>query len=138
MLAMSTYPQAYIDGCRAQMQAQLAAYRALAAAAPGPALADFEPLFFNNLVLVLETCFMHRTRAVEKKDGNPLNEVRMLAASLLEHDGVLTADNTIKYNPAKAVLKLAIGDPIRLNEAGFTALADAYFADLSAKFGQAG
>ena len=138
MLAMSSYPTPYIEGCRAQMQAQLAAYRALVAAAPGPALAEFEPLFFNNLVLVLETCFMHRTRAVEKKDGNPLNEVRMLAASLLEHGGVLTADSTIKYNPDKAVLKLPIGAPIRLTAAGFTALAEAYFAALTAKFGQAG
>ena len=65
-------------------------------------------------------------------------EVRMLAASLLEHGGVLTADSTIKYNPDKAVLKLPIGAPIRLTEAGFTALAEAYFADLTAKFGQAG
>ena len=62
----------------------------------------------------------------------------MLAASLLEHGGVLTADSTIKYNPDKAVLKLPIGAPIRLTAAGFTALAEAYFADLTAKFGQAG
>ena len=55
MLAEKTYPQDYIDGCRARMDAQLAAYRELVsstanAKAVRAALDSFEPLFFNHLV----------------------------------------------------------------------------------------
>ena len=135
MLAVKTYPQDYIDACRAAMAAQLAAYRKLAAAAKTKAAVDaFEPLFFANLTLVLDQYFMHRTRAIEGKDGNPLNEVRMLCTSILTNNGVLAADKTIKYQPEKSVLKLAIGDEIQLDEAQFRALFEAYFAELEAKF----
>ena len=141
MLAVKTYPQDYIDECRAQMQAQLAAYKALVSAArkdkasaTRSAIESFEPLFFNNLTLALDTSFMHRTRAIEGKDGNPLNEVRMLCASILEHRGVLTADKTIKYKPEDSVLKLGIGDEIRLDEAQFVALFNAFFSELEARF----
>ena len=70
MLAEKTYPQDYIDGCRARMDAQLAAYRNLAAAtadtkAVRAALESFEPLFFNHLVVSLDAYFMHRTRDIE-------------------------------------------------------------------------
>lgn len=37
MLCVNTYKNAYIDECRASMEAQLAAYRALLAAAKGNA-----------------------------------------------------------------------------------------------------
>jgi hypothetical protein len=36
------------------------------------------------MVLVLEAPIVNRLRGNERKDGNPLNEVRMLAASILE------------------------------------------------------
>ncbi len=63
-----------------------------------------------------------------------MNEVRMLAASLIEPGRVLGADKTIKYDPAKSVLKLKIGEPIRLAEADFARLARAYFAAIAATF----
>jgi hypothetical protein len=78
------------------------------------AVGSFEPLFFGNLVLRLECCcFVHRAGGSEGKDGNPLNEVRMLSNSILQNGGVLTADKTIKYKPETSVLKLKIGE--RLN-----------------------
>jgi hypothetical protein len=64
----------------------------------------------NNLTLVLDSYFVHRTRAIEGKDGNPLNEVRMLCNSILRSKGVLSADKTIKYEADTAVLKLRVGD----------------------------
>jgi hypothetical protein len=91
MLAKNSYPQAYVDDCRSRMEALLTAYKALKLTS---AASSFEPLFFNNLVVVLDRLFVHRTRAREGKDGNPLNEVRMLCDSVLEHKGVLTANNT--------------------------------------------
>ena len=135
MLCVNKYPQAYIDECRSGMEAQLAAYCALAAAAKGKAAVEtFAPLFFNSLVVVLEGCFVHRTRGIEGKDGNPLNEVRMLCNSILQHRGVLTADKSIKYSSAKSVTKLEIGAEIKLTEAEFIALLHAFFAEIGSKF----
>ncbi len=141
MLAVTTYPQDYIDECRAQMEAQLAAYKTLGlrrsqdkASAIRSAVELFEPLFFNNLTLVLDSYFVHRTRAIEGKDGNPLNEVRMLCTSILRNHGVLGADKTIKYKPETSVLKLQIGDEIRLDEAQFRALFEAFFSEIEARF----
>jgi hypothetical protein len=144
MLAVKTYTHDYIDTCRARIDAQLDAYDTLAAAvaksqspearAALAALAAFEPLLFNSLALVLDASFVHRTRAVEGKDGNPLNEVRMISDSLLANDGALAANNTIKYRPEAAVLHLDIGDDISLDAAAFRALASAYFDELQRRF----
>jgi hypothetical protein len=140
MLGVSSYPQAFVDGCRRRLEAQLRAYDELLAAvdggaAPGDGLvAAFEAQFFANLVLVLDHSFMHRLRGVEGKDGNPLNEVRMLSNSLLEHDGALTAEKAIRYDAGRAVVGIAIGDRIRIDEKSFRLLADAYFAEIEKRF----
>lgn len=133
MLAANTYPPEYIDGCRARIDAELDAWRALAGAG-GAAAAEFEPRFFSTIVLDLDRCFVHRTRGIEGKDGNALNEVRMLCESILQHDGVMTADRTIRYKPESSVLGTGIGERIRIDAAGFTALADAFFAELRKRF----
>jgi hypothetical protein len=52
------------------------------------------------MVLVLENYFEHRTRAKEKKDGNPLNEVRLLSTSMMTNNGRMAADKSIKLDPA--------------------------------------
>jgi hypothetical protein len=141
LLGVTTYPRDYVDHCRARIEAQLAAYDALVAAAGADgaanvqaAVASFDPHFFNNLTLVLDQSFVHRLRGVEGKDGNPLNEVRMLCTSILTNQGVLCADKTIKYKPEASVLKLRIGDEVRLSAAQFRELASAYFAEIQRKF----
>jgi hypothetical protein len=58
----------------------------------------------------------------------------MLCTSILSNDGVLAPDKIIKYKPETSVLKLEIGDEIRLDEAQFRALFEAYFSELEAKF----
>lgn len=63
MLAVTSYPKRYIDDCRAQMEAQLKAYKAVTSSASKAAVTKFAPLFFNNLTLVLDGYFMHRTVA---------------------------------------------------------------------------
>ena len=94
----------------------------------------FEPLFLGNLVVVMDGFFVHRARALEKKDGNPLNEVRMICNSLLQTRGVLKEDKTIKYSAEKSVVKLKLGDEIKLTESAFVALFKAFFAEMEAKF----
>ena len=77
---------------------------------------------------------MHRTRAIEGKDGNPLNEVRMLSQSILYEGAVLSLDKTIKYNAETAVSGLAIGDEIGLDEAQFAQLCSAFFTEMEKRF----
>jgi hypothetical protein len=132
MLAVTNYSQDYIDACRSRFAAQVAAFRKLTS---GRATKAFEPEFFNDLVLLLDYSFVHRTRALETKDGNPLNEVRVLCTSLLTNDGVMLADKTIKRKPEATVLKYAVGDRIAVGEEDFSVLAEAFFAELERKFG---
>ena len=144
MLCMNTYSQRYIDACRRQVDAQVAAYTSLVTAGADlrgttrtqfdSAIRAFEPVFFNNLVLVLENYFVHRSRTIEKKDGNPLNEVRVLCTSMMSSSGRMTADRSIRLDPATSVLKYRVGDEIAVRDEDFGLLANAFFADLESKF----
>jgi hypothetical protein len=138
MLAVGTYTQEYVDASRARIEELLAAYEAMVAAggkstAFKSAAADFESQFLANMVLALDECFLHRTRAVEGKDGNALNEVRMLCAGVIG-DGMLPPDRTIKYRAENSVLGLEIGAPISMDVAAFRSVASAFFAEIEARF----
>ena len=144
MLCVNNYREDYIVECRSRMESQLAAYQTLVATARektgtrksafNSSVDVFEPLFFDNLVVVLDGFFVHRARGKEGKDGNPLNEVRMLCNSILQNRGVLAADKTIKYNPEKSITKLQVGKEIKLTESDFVLLFRAFFAEIEIKF----
>jgi hypothetical protein len=142
MLGRKDYTREELDHCKAEIGQQLAAYRDLAAAIDpadekaGAALAKFETLFFNNMALVLDRYFVHRLRVVTGKDGNPLNEVELISDSLMNNNGVMRASSVIKMIPDQSVVKLAVGDQIKLTESDFERLSDAFFADLERKFVQ--
>jgi hypothetical protein len=149
MLGMKNYPQKYIDECRSSVHADVAAYKKLAGTARSKganvkALELLEVTFFNNLVMVLDYMFVHRLRTVEGKDGNPLNEVRVLSNSMLYNKNVLTyrrppsepgsAETGLKLITEKSVLGLHEGDAIKLTEADFVLLAKAYFTEIESKY----
>jgi hypothetical protein len=144
MLGVRTYAREYVDTCRAKVESDLATYRQLTKATLSQAAPDGSPIssavgvletsFFNNMVLVLDYLFVHRLRTVEGKDGNALNEVRVLCDSMLQHGNVLTADNAVKLSPAKSVLKYQFGQPITVNEADFQRIFQAFFAEIERKF----
>jgi hypothetical protein len=142
MFGRKTYTQDELDHATRAVDEQLAAYDELVGAIEAvtseprvaSALADFEPLFFNNLTLVLDRYFVHRLRAVTGKDGNPLNEVELLSESLMNNDGILRRGNVVKLIPQQSVVKLDLGDRIRLSAAQFRRLSDAFFADIESKF----
>jgi hypothetical protein len=141
MLGMRTYDKDYIDACRARVEAGLRVYRTHAGTTPSK---DLEHRFFNDQVLLLDYMFVHRLAGVEGKEGNPLNEVRVICNSILFNGGRLqveklpgwpnSAGSGIKLPPEKSVLKLEPGDEVKLTEAGFTRLAQAFFAELTKKY----
>lgn len=142
MLGRKTYTQDELDHATAAIARQLAAYRKLskvvadgvADPAADAARAAFEPLFFNNLVLVLDRHFVHRIRPVTGKDTNPLNEVELLADSLIDNDGVLRTGKVVKWVPEQAVTRLHPGDPIALTQAQFGRLSKAFLAEIRERF----
>src|SRR5438445_2414580 len=136
MLGMKTYSPEFIADCRSRVESSVSAYHQLAAAVRkhpedeslATALAAIETAFFNNLLLTLDYSFVHRLAMVEGKDGNPLNEVRILCNSVLLNHGVLArsypyphnsalGDKSIKLSPESSVLKHDLGDEIELTEA---------------------
>jgi hypothetical protein len=145
MLGRKNYTQEEIDQGKVALDHQLAAYKKLVRAVAGTsadlkvksALESFEALFFNNMTLVLDRYYVHRLPGAdyEGKDGNPLNEVRIVCDSLMNNKGILRGDKQIKLTPERSVLELNIGDPIRLTEAEFGRLSAAFFAELERRFG---
>lgn len=78
---------------------------------------------------------------MEGKDGNALNEVRILCNSILNNNSILTADNVgataafaglnaIKLPLEKLIVKLRAGDEVALSEADFVRLSNAFFAEI--------
>jgi hypothetical protein len=144
MLGRKTYTQEEIDQGRAAVEQQLAAYKRLDKAVAEAttdewvhdAFESFGALFFNNMLLVLDRHFVHRLPGAdyEGKDGNPLNEVRIICDSLINNNGVMRGDKQIRLSPDRSVLKLHIGDTIRLTEEDLESLSRAFFAELERRF----
>src|SRR5437660_12364263 len=138
MLGMKSYERNYVDACRAKVDADVRAFKKSGSK-------ELETTFFNNLVLKLDYMSVHRLTGIEGKDGNPLNEVRILCNSLLLNQGRLQVDRLpgwpnsastgMELPPEKSVLKLKVGEEVRLNESDFVRLSKAFFAELEKKFG---
>src|SRR6058998_1812211 len=138
---MKKYPKEYIAACRARVDADLGAYRSQVGKTPTK---EFEDRFFKDQVLLLDYMFVHRLSGIEGRDGNPLNEVRILCNSILLNKGKLQVDKLpawpnsavsgLKLPPEKSLLKLQVGDEIRLTEADFVRLSRAFLAEMEKKY----
>ena len=144
MLAKNGFSPEYIATSRAAIRAQVTAFEQLAKATAdnGDAevsrrLEDLEHHYFAALTMTLENWFVHRQRSLEGKDGNALNEVRLLCTSMTTNGGRLIADKQITLDPATSVLGYAVGDPIALTATDFTRLADAFWAELERRYAEA-
>jgi hypothetical protein len=128
MLAVAKYSPDHINRCRRRIDADASAFSK--SRASGAA----EVAFYNNMVLSLDHYFLHRVRKSEGKDGNPLNEVRVLCDSLTDNDGALLADKTTRLNPEESILGLEVGDRIGLTEDDFRRLAEAFLAEIESRY----
>jgi hypothetical protein len=141
MQGRKSYTQDELDRARSVLDEQLGAYDRLAKAVDAggdddarAALDAFEPRFFNSLALALDRFFVHRLRSVTGKDGNALNELELIADSLIANEGRLGTNNVIRYEPREAVLELEPGERIELRADGFARLAGAFTSEIDEKF----
>ena len=141
MLGMKKYPKKYIDACRERIKTNLRAYREHAKKAPSK---NFESRYFNDQVLLLDYMFVHRLTGIEGKEGNPLNEVRIICNSILLNEGKLqveklpgwpnSAGSGMRLPQEKSILKFKPGDSIELSESDFVRLSEAFFAEIEHKY----
>ena len=141
MLGRKTYTKEELDRAKKVVSQQLRAHTNLARAVDATgdakaaaALAAFEPVAFDNLILALDRYFVHRLRMVTGKDTAPLNELELLTESLMNNDGVFRGNNVIRYVPDEDVLGLQVGGRIQLSANDFDRLASAVLANIEEGF----
>ena len=91
-----------------------------------------ENLVFGQAVIALDAWFVHRLRGMEGKDANAMNEVRVLADSLIANGGVLRVEGPISWVPERTVLRLDVGDEVLVTADGYERLAAAYLSAMEA------
>ena len=125
----SSYTSDEVEACRDNCDALLAAW-----GANDVEDSTLETLVFGQAVVVLHTWFGHRDRGLEGGDGNAMNEVRVIADSIVDNDAVLRVEGPITWVPARTVLRLAVGDEVEITADGFERLTAAYLAAIEATY----
>ena len=134
MLARTSYDPAQLATCR-QVFAELQdSWQKVAARSEVRARAEAELRVFNQMVVALDGWFVHRQRSLEGKDGNALNEVRLIAAGITGNGGCFPADATIRWNPEASITGLRPGDPIRITGALFARLCAAFLDGIATHY----
>lgn len=130
MLGRKNYPREYIERCQRDIEAQIAEFNELP-----PVTASFASRLAGHLVIVMDACFVNRLRATEGKDGNALNEVRLLAQSLMYGDTVVD-DSTVTWHKDAMVLGLTKGDDLELGISDVDKLQQAFFGQMLDKYAE--
>ena len=124
MLVRTGYDRHYVAACRESVGATVEELRRVGAGSAA----------WNQLLPALDRWFELRNPKVEGRDGNPLNEVRVLATSITEHGSVVVIPRGIKLAPDTSVLGFEEGEEISLDGDAFERLFDAFLAEVEAKF----
>lgn len=143
MLEIKAYDPDYVASCRARDESQVGMFHEVVMAARShgddgsdleSAVDSLESEYFNNMLIVLEGYFVYRTRELEGTDGNALNEVRLIAASLVKNGGTVMEDPELTLDPARSVLRLEVGDSVRLTAQQYRSVSDAFFGEIERRF----
>lgn len=129
MLGRNSYSSDEVEACRDTADALLAAWQA-----DEVEDSTLEHLVFGQAVIALDAWFVHRLRGMEGKDANALNEVRVLADSLVSNGGVLRVEGPIRWVPERTVLGLDVGDEVLVTANGYERLVAAYLAAVEATY----
>ena len=121
MLGRNSYTSDELESCRDNADALLAAWQANEVEDT-----TLENLVFNQAVVALDAWFVHRLRTMEGQDGNAMNEVRVLADSIVANDGVLRVEGPMRWEPDRTRLGFAIGEEVLVTADGYERLAAAY------------
>jgi hypothetical protein len=124
MLPRTGYDRHYVASCRESVGAAVEELRRVEAGS----------VAWNQLVVALEHWFAQRIPKVEGRDGNPLNEVRVIAESVIEHGAVMTVPRGIKLGSETSVLGFEEGEEISLDGDAFERLFDAFLAEVEEKY----
>ena len=134
MLARTSYDPSQIATARAAFAEMVEGWRSIAARSEARARAAAEAQVFAQMLVALEGWFVHRARAQEGKDGNVLNEVRLLALGVTENGGRFPEPGAVRWRHEQSLTGLRPGDPIRMTEALFSKLAEAFLAAMAERF----
>ncbi len=129
MPGRTSYTPDELESCRDAADGLLAAWQA-----NGVEDETLENLVFTQAVVALDAWFVHRLRDMEGVDGNAMNEVRVLADSVVANDGVLRVEGPLAWVPERTVLGLAVGDDVMVTADGYERLAAAYLDAISDTF----
>ncbi|GAA4404542.1 hypothetical protein GCM10023168_17360 [Fodinibacter luteus] len=129
MPGRSSYTADEVEACRANADALLAAWEA-----NDVDDTTLENLVFAQAVVALDAWFAHRLRTLEGTGGNPMNEVRVLADSIVGNDGRLRLADGIRWAPERTVLRLAAGDEVLVSADDYERLAGSYLAAIEATY----
>ena len=138
MLSVKQYPADHLQDSRDRFNERILRFNRLTTTISErdpAALAELEHDFAELMVVSLDAAFVHRVRAQEGKDGNPLNEVRMLADSILTNQSVLAGSSTIRYDPGRSIVGTGVGEPIRVSLDQLSVLGSAFHDEIAARYG---
>lgn len=124
MLLRTGYDRPYVAACRESVGAAVEELRRVGAGSAA----------WNQMVPALDRWFSLRNPKVEGRDGNPINEVRVIAESVTEHGSVMAVPRGIKLAPESSVLGFEEGEEISLDGDAFERLFDAFLAEVEEKF----
>ena len=124
MLVRTGYDRHYVAACRESVGAAVEELRRVGAGSAA----------WNQLLPALDRWFELRNPKLEGREGNPLNEVRVLATSVTGHGSVVAIPRGIKLDPETSVLGFEEGEEISLDGDSFERLFDAFLAEVEEKF----
>lgn len=124
-----SYTSDEIESCRDNCDALLAAWGANEVEDT-----TLETMVFTQAVVVLDAWFADRPRGPERADGNPMNEVRVIADSVVGNDGTLRVEEGLTWVPERTVLRFSVGDEVAVTANGYERLAAAYLATIEATY----
>lgn len=127
MPGRNAYTSDEIESCRDHCDCLLAAW-----GANDIQDSTLEARVFTQAVVVLDAWFAERKRDPESTGVGPLDEVRVIADSVIRNGGTLRVDGSVPWVPERTALRLEVGQEVEVTANGYERLAAAYLAALDA------